>query len=111
MEEQSPDYEKLSKSAVASIEQEFHLHNANMHNVASHLLGGLLIYEGDCMSLIISEVMIKNNELKGDYRRLVNAELAKHRAPDRAFLGRSEEELYASNNEIRRINPVKVCCC
>jgi hypothetical protein len=111
MEEQAPDYEYLSNPAVASMEKELRLHESNMRNVASHLLGGLLIYEGDCMSLIISELMIKNNELKREYRVLVNAvnaELAKHRVPARAFVDTSEEELFAPNDEIRRTNAVKV---
>jgi hypothetical protein len=111
MEWQAPDYECLSNLAVASMEEELRLHESNMRNVSSHLLGGLLLYEGDCMSLMISELMIKNNDLKTKYRVLVNgvnAELGKHRVPVRAFVGTSEEELFAPNDEIRRINAVKV---
>jgi hypothetical protein len=83
-------------------------HDANMHNVASHLLGGLLVYEGDCMNLIISELVIKNNGLKGEYRTLVNAEQAKHRGCARGLYGSNEEEPYAHNDDIRRIELVKV---
>jgi hypothetical protein len=114
MEEETPDYEELSKASVALMEQRLQLHESNMHNVASRLLGGLLIYEGSCMSLIISELVDKNNELKAEYRRLVNAELekhaelAEHRVPARAFSGTSEDELYAPDEEIRRITPVKL---
>jgi hypothetical protein len=114
MEEETPDYEELSKASVALMEQRLQLHESNMRNVASHLLGGLLIYEGSSISVIISELVDKNNELKAEYRRLVNvelekhAELAKQRVSARASSGTSEDELHAPDEEIRRITPVMV---
>jgi hypothetical protein len=112
MEEETPEYEELSKASVVP----WQLHECNMRNVASHLLGGLLIYEGGGMSGIINALVDQNNELKAEYRRLENvelekhAELAKYRVSARAFLGTSEDELYAPDEEIRRVTPVMVIC-
>jgi hypothetical protein len=116
MEEETPDYEELSKASVALMEHSWQLHEFNMRHVVSHLLNELLIYEGSGMSGIINALVDQNNELKAEYRRLENvelekhAELAKYRVSARAFSGTSEDELYAPDEEIRRITPVMVIC-
>ena len=83
MDEHSYDYERASDIEVAAMELHTQTQVANLHQVVSNLIGGLLIYEGGDMDSRISELMLENHELKDQHRQLKIAE--RHHAHESIF--------------------------
>ena len=66
-------YDRASRVQVASMIRIAEIKFGNMHNVASKLMGALIMYEGEGTD--ISELVQENTKLKEIFRRLQNSEL------------------------------------
>jgi hypothetical protein len=74
MDDDSYYYEQASDIEYAAIDLHHQIQVANLRQVVSNLIGGIIIYEGGDTASEISELLLENHELKDQYRQLKNAE-------------------------------------
>ena len=77
------DYEEASDIECAAMDPRNQIQVANLRQVVSNLIGGIIIYEGGDTASEISELLLENHQLKDQHRQLKNAE--RHHAHEEIF--------------------------
>jgi hypothetical protein len=84
MDDYDYDCEQASDTACAAMDLRHQIQVAQLRQVVSNLIGGIIIYEGGDTASEISELLLENHELKDQHRHLKNAE--RHHAHEEIFI-------------------------